>query len=248
MVRIVIPEKNITSDTISITGNQARHLALVLRVKPSDMIEVLDGSGYKYECRIVAVHKKGMTAEIVDKAPYSAESPLRITLVQSIAKGEKMDLVIQKATELGVQRIVPVITEHSQVKQTNKAARWRRIALSAAQQSGRDRVPDIDGPVELTAFLHSILPLKKGDKDGSLKLILSETYKEKNLKKLLSDSGGIMDFNILIGPEGGFSKEETESAVEKGFIEVSLGPRILRTETAPLTALSIIQYELGDMG
>lgn len=257
MTRIVIPEENITSDTVSITGDQARHLALVLRVKPSDMIDVLDGSGHKYNCRIVSVHKKEVVAEIMDKTPYSAESPLSITLVQSIAKGEKMDLIVQKSTELGVTRIVPVISERSQVKQTNKAERWRRIALSAAEQSGRDKVPDIDEPVTLEEYLSGhmtpsaqgyIEDIKGVNLGASASIILSERQTERNLKNTLSVLKNRPAITLLVGPEGGFDGKEIAAAVEKGFIEVSLGPRILRTETAPITALSIIQYELGDIG
>lgn len=241
MTRIFLPPEDISSDIVTVTGDQARHLALVLRVKPSDMISVLDGSGYEYECRIASVHKKEIKAEVIGKVPYSAESPISITLAQSISKGERMDIAIQKSTELGAIRIIPVITERSQVKHTHKVERWRKIALSAAQQSGRDKVPDIDEPTRLEEFLGSIPP-------GSSGIIFFEEKRERNLKKVLSGFKGIKEITILIGPEGGFTKEEVVAASEKGFIAASLGPRILRTETAPITALSIIQYELGDMG
>ena len=241
MIRIFLPPEDLTSDIVSITGDQARHLALVLRAKPSDMISVLNGNGYEYECRIVSVHKKEIKAEVVSKAPYSAESPISVTIVQGISKGERMDIAIQKSTELGAVRIVPVITERTQVKHTGKTERWRKIALSAAQQSGRGKIPAIDEPTALEEFLASITP-------GSSGIIFFEENRERNLKQILNDFKGIKELTVLIGPEGGFTKEEVAAAIEKGFVEASLGPRILRTETAPITALSIIQYELGDMG
>jgi len=241
MIRIFLSPENISSDIVTVTGDQARHLALVLRVKPSDMISVLDGNGYERECRIVSVHKKEIKAEVINRVPYSAESPISITIAQGISKGERMDIAIQKSTELGAVRIVPVITDRTQIKHTGKTERWRKIALSAAEQSGRDKVPDIDEPTQLEEFLDSI-------PTGSSGIIFFEEEKERNLKKILSGLKGIKEITILIGPEGGFTKDELAAATEKEFIAASLGPRILRTETAPITALSIIQYELGDMG
>ena len=131
-----------------------------------------------------------------------------------------------------------------------KLERWKKIATSAAQQSGRDKVPEILEPVKLKQLLTPpALPLRKGrKKDGLLKLILSESYNEQNLKDILNAEKDIQQIFLLIGPEGGFSREEITSAVKNGFVEVSLGPRILRTETAPIATISIIQYELGDMG
>ncbi len=221
MTRIFLPLEQLASDELVITGNNARHLALVLRIEAGAPLEVLDGE------------------------------PVAVTLCQGIARGEKMDLIIQKSTELGVNKIIPVITERSQVRNTNKLERWRKIATSAAEQSGRDRVPEILEPVVLNEFLVTPynLPLnKKGKQDGLLKLILSASYKEQNMKEMLTADMDIKQILLLIGPEGGFSQEEITRSAENGFMEVSLGPRILRTETAPITTLSIIQYELGDMG
>lgn len=255
-MKLIVGSENINSHHLSITGDQARHLALVLRVKPDDCITVLDGNGYQYECRISSVHKKEVTAEVIEKSRRSAESDLNITLVQGLPKGDKMDFIIQKSTELGVQKIIPVITERSQVRHTKKVERWRKIAFSAAQQSGRNSVPDIAGPITLDEFLSRLIApevqslienIKEGEPDSASRIILSEGLKERNLKKILSRMKGARGILLLVGPEGGFSAEEVSMAVEKGFTEVSLGPRILRTETAPIAAISIIQYELGDM-
>jgi 16S rRNA (uracil1498-N3)-methyltransferase len=255
MIRLFLPPEQLTSHQISITGEQSKHLS-VLRVKPGEFVTLFDGQGYKYECKLIAVHKKEVLAEVVNKVPHSAESPVSITLVQGIAKGDKMDFIIQKSTELGVRKIIPLITERSQVRHTEKIERWRKIALSASEQSGRDMIPEIDGSVTFNDFLSSSLfppvperKLKVTDEGfTNIGIIFSEAYKNKNLKNVLSGINDVQEINILIGPEGGFSKEEFDAAVGKGYIEVSLGPRILRTETAPIAAISIIQYELGDMG
>jgi 16S rRNA (uracil1498-N3)-methyltransferase len=173
-----------------------------------------------------------------------------------MAKGEKMDLIVRKSTELGVSKIVPVITERSQVRHTHKTGRWRKIALSASQQSGRNVVPDVEEPILLSDFLERHIPphargyvedIKGVSIDAGTGIIFSEECQRGNLKKILSGMKGIKQLTLLIGPEGGFSKDEVSSAAEHGFIEASLGPRILRTETAPIAALSIIQYELGDL-
>jgi len=240
MIRLFLPPEKLTSKKIIITGQQARYLSLVLRVKPGDPLTILDGSGYKYSCNILKCHKKEVLVERIKKEPYSAESPISITLAQGIAKGDKMDLIIQKSTELGVMKIIPLITERSQVRHTEKVERWRKIAVSASQQSGRKKTPEVTEPVNFKEFF-----ARQGTGYG---IIFSEEEKEQNLKKTLDDFQGITDITLLIGPEGGFSNDEKNTAIQKGFISASLGPRILRTETAPITAISIIQYELGDMG
>jgi 16S rRNA (uracil1498-N3)-methyltransferase len=241
MTRIFLSPEDISSDIVTITGDQARHLALVLRLKPSDMVSVLNGTGYEYECRIISAHKKEIRAEVLSKTPYSAESPVSITIVQGISKGERMDIAVQKSTELGAIRFIPVTTERTQVKQTQKVERWRKISLAAAQQSGRDKLLDIDEPVSLEEYLSTqVTP--------SANIILFEEHRDRNLKQILKGLNGVKQITVLIGPEGGFTKDEVAAAEEMGFIRASLGPRILRTETAPITILSIIQYELGDMG
>jgi 16S rRNA (uracil1498-N3)-methyltransferase len=255
MARLFLPLEQLASDQVTITGDQARHLALVLRSQPGDTVTVFDGNGCKYECRLTVVHKKEVQAEIIEKSPYSIESPLAITLAQGIAKGEKMDFIIQKSTELGVSKIIPLITERSQVRHTHKTGRWRKIALSASRQSGREKVPEIEEPATLDNCLDELIsPAARGyiedikgvKLDSGTCIILSEEYKTRNLKQILTSANDTSRITILVGPEGGFSKEEVSAAVEKGFTEVSLGPRILRTETAPIAAISIIQYELGD--
>jgi 16S rRNA (uracil1498-N3)-methyltransferase len=240
MIPIFLSPDELTANKVSITGDNARHLSLVMRVQPGDSIAILDGRGKRYICKVLAVHKKEVTAEKIREELFSAESPISITLAQGLSKGDRMDFAIQKSTELGAKKIVPVITERSQLRSTEKISRWRKIALSASQQSGREVVPEISDAVDLKKFFDSLSP------DGD-KLILYESHEERNLKNVLSGLKDIKKITLLVGPEGGFSKDEVISAVENGFIAVSLGPRILRTETAPIAAISIIQYELGDM-
>ena len=273
MIRLFLQPEDLSSKQIIITGDNARYLSLVMRVMPGDPLIIYDGLGYMYECRILQSHKKEVIAEKIRKESHSVESPVPITLAQGIAKGEKMDFIIQKSTELGVSRIIPLITERSQVRHTEKMKRWQKIALSASQQSGRERIPEILEPTDINEFLKNpcTLPLARGtageasgskskpilspnlEKAGKRgfphkRIIFSEEKKERNLKQVLRDIKDTNQITLLIGPEGGFSKEEVTTAIEKSFIEASLGPRILRTETAPVAVISIIQYEFGDMG
>lgn len=237
MICIFLSPEELSSEQVIITGNQAKHLS-VLRVKIGESITVFDGLGYKYDCKILQINKKIFIAEKLSKAPYSAESPLSITLAQGIAKREKMDFIIQKATELGVKKIIPLITERSQVRHTAKIERWRKIAISASEQSCRGKVPEINEPVSLDGFLES----------RHVGIIFYEKETGKHLKQILKEFEDSKEITLLIGPEGGFSKDEANTAVGKGFREASLGPRILRAETAAIKAISIIQYELGDAG
>ncbi|GAB4534403.1 MAG: 16S rRNA (uracil(1498)-N(3))-methyltransferase [Thermodesulfovibrionia bacterium] len=240
MVRLFLPPEFLSSREITITDDNARYLITVLRIRPGELLMVLDGLGNRYLCRVLGVHKKGVVVEKIERQGYSTESPLNIILAQGIAKGEKMNLIIQKATELGVTRVIPLITERSQVRHTEKVERWRRIATSASQQSGREIVPEIEGPLDFNEFIRQM------ETGGGI--IFFEEERVRNLKQTLNQIRDKREVILLIGPEGGFTDEEVNQAFERGFMSVSLGPRILRTETATITALSIIQYELGDMG
>lgn len=229
----------LSSKEVIITGEKARYLCTVLRIQPGESISVFDGHGHRHLCRILKVYKKVVVAEKIKEEQYSTESPLQITIAQGIPKSDKMDLIIQKSTELGVRRLIPLITERSQIRHTKKTMRWKRVAISASQQSGRETIPEIEEPVDFKEFINR-QEVYKG-------IIFSEEERERNLKKILKGFKGAIEFFLLIGPEGGFSKEEIAQAVKKGFIKASMGPRILRTETAAITALGIIQYELGDV-
>lgn len=244
MPRIFLPDEQLSPGTIAITGEKGRYLTTVLRMKAGDALSVKDGSGVTFLSKVVGIARRTVTVELLSETTHCAESELRLNLVQGLLKGEKMDLVVQKAAELGVHAIMPVVAERSQVRATRKAERWRKIAEEAARQCGRDRIPAVADAAPLTDFLDSgIRPGLVFWEEGGLPL-------RETLKRLASEiplSSG-EPLHILIGPEGGLSAGEVEHAAARGFIVASLGPRTLRAETAAITALSVIQYALGDLG
>lgn len=233
---------------ITITGEDVKHIKNVLRGAPGDRLHLSDGMGVDYEVVIDIIEKDSITARIVKAEDNATEAPIHITLFQGIPKADKMEYIIQKCVELGVKRIVPVMTERTVVKLDNprdaasKTARWKRIALEAAKQCDRGVVPIVDEPVRLEAAL-------KLAQDCDLRLLPYEEEIMGNLRQYITKSeaaGKISSIALFIGPEGGFCPDEVEKAVEMGFKSVSLGPRILRTETAGAAVIAIIMYELGD--
>ncbi len=231
---------------MKIGGELLKHLRDSLRIQTGEKIFCVDEERHKYAVVVTSIGKDLLTGDIIEEVLCEKGVSIHIHIAQAIPKGPKLDFIIQKSTELGVSEITPVLSERSIVRiekerVEEKLARWRRIALEAAQQSDRWDVPDIAPPVTLSDFLSSF---QKGD----LNLLLWEGEKREGIKKVLKGVKEVKSVVILIGPEGGFSRNESEMAVEKGFVPVSLGELILRTETAPLVALSILQYEFGYMG
>ncbi len=252
MIRLLLPPEELALHEIVIRGDNAHYLSSVLRVHPGDKVTIFDGRGNRYLCGIRRINKKEVIAEKIKVETFSAESPISIILAQGIPKGDKMDFIVQKSTELGVKKIIPLITERSQIRQTTRSTRWKKIAVSASQQSGREKIPEIEDAVAFKEFLTNPYlplhpPLSKGGQAGGKGIIFSEEEKNKNIEEALKNTEGSTTITLLIGPEGGFSDTETKMAIEKSFIAVSLGPRILRTETAALSAIAIIQHRLGDM-
>lgn len=243
MVRLFLPPEELTTQQISIHGEHARYLSSVLRVKPGELLAIFDGKGQRYLCRICKIQKKEVIAEKIKRETYTAESCISITLAQGIPKGEKMNFIVQKSTELGVRKIIPLITSRSQVRHTGKIERWRKIALSASQQSGREKIPSITESISFSDFLIQW----QNDAKQTAGIIFSEEERNMHLNIILKDFKNYGMVTLLIGPEGGFSHAETKMAIEKGFIPASLGPRILRTETAALASITIVQHRLGDM-
>jgi 16S rRNA (uracil1498-N3)-methyltransferase len=239
MLRIYLPDTHSVNNQISIPADKARYLASVLRCKEGDALVIFNGAGNCFRTRILKVGKKEVIADVLEKFPCNFESPVSITLVQSLLKGEKMDLVVQKTTELGVREIVPVVTERSQLRETRKTARWQKIAEEASRQSGRTVIPVVHGPVSFQDIFTG------NDLRGFI------FYEEEGVR--LSDLVSSFiphpsSLFIVVGPEGGFTKEEVELAKEKGLVAASLGKRILRAETAAIAAVTLAQYALGDMG
>jgi len=236
--RLYLPNSHVVHNHISIPAEKAHYLVSVLRCKKGDDLIIFNGQGRCFRTTVLRAEKKEVIAEVHEEFSCNFESPVRIALVQSLLKGEKMDLVIQKTTELGVTEILPVMSERSQIKDTRKILRWRRIAEEASRQSGRNVVPAVHEPVHFRDFLFA------EKREGII------FYEEEGLK--LSEAVSSLvphapSLIIVIGPEGGFSKEEVISAQGKGFRVASLGRRILRAETAAISAVALVQFLLGDM-
>ncbi|MGE5623906.1 MAG: 16S rRNA (uracil(1498)-N(3))-methyltransferase [Methanocella sp.] len=243
-----------TGETISLPEAEARHAVRVLRLGPGARITVLDNSGLEHEAIIEEADSEdgraSVRARIVESRQRSTEPAPDFILLQGLPKGDKMDLIVEKATELGVQRIVPFLAERSVSRPDSqagekKAERWRRIALEAAKQAGRAVVPEVEAPQSLDTALAS-LP------DGCWLLVPWEGERRRGLAEAVvahnsEKSGEAGPVAVLIGPEGGLSQAEVGSAAAAGGVTVSLGPRILRTETAGLVALSCLLYATGNL-
>ncbi len=223
---------------INLGGEKAHYLCTVLRCRPDQIIIVTDATGAAYYARITGITKREATLAIADPFHGDNESSIDIILIQGLLKGEKMDLVIQKATELGVTEIAPAATERSQIRQTRKLQRWHKIATEAARQCGRNRIPLIHEPKAFEAVI-AVQGIRKGiifwEKEGL------------PLSSAIAGIAGSREIVLCIGPEGGFSEKEVQSAKQQGFSAASLGRRILRAETAALAAIAIAQFALGDL-
>ncbi|HZX47942.1 MAG TPA: 16S rRNA (uracil(1498)-N(3))-methyltransferase [Nitrospirota bacterium] len=242
-----IKKNQLKENSVSITGELLKHLRDSLRIKKGEMIFCVDEEGTKYAVLVTYPGHDLFVGEIIETTGKKKESAIFIHLVQAVPKGPKLDFIIQKTTELGINAITPVISGRGVVRiekdrMEEKLKRWKKIALEAAQQSNRLDVPDIAPPVLFNEYMASF---KKGD----LNLLLYEEEKRKGIKEVLRGiqeaKVGVKTIILLTGPEGGFSQEEVETAAEAGFTPVSLGDLILRTETAPIAALSILRYEFG---
>ncbi len=243
MPKFFVKSENIDDHTITLENDNARHIGSVLRSKVGDIITVCDGKGRDYECEITDISKGRVTAKIVDIFTNNNEPELKITLYQALPKSDKMELVIQKCIEIGVDRIVPVKTEHTVVKldgkEDKKLARWNKIAEAAAKQSGRGKIPRVENIMDFKSAIDEAVGL-----DGAV--IPYEKEGKNTLKSYVKSFSG-KTIGIFIGPEGGFSQGEIEYALSRGILSVTLGKRILRTETAGLVASVILLYELEDL-
>ena len=227
---------------IIILDEFASHHALrVMRVKVDDFLILFNGDGFDYKGRVNDINKKTINVEILSKEKNNNESPININLFQSISSNEKIDMVIQKATELGVSSIQPIFSSRSTIKLNLDRAKkrlihWRQVSISACEQSGRSKIPTIKSPIEFDQ-------ISEGIKTNSLNLLLHPDIL-KETSNLPNEYSG--DINIFIGPEGGFSQDEVLLLKKQNCINIQLGPRILRTETAPLAIIAILQYKYGD--
>lgn len=247
MHRFIVSPKDIKDGLITINGDEHKHLSQVLRLDTGSIIKVFDGSGIEYEAELTSVNKTASVAKINLSYKSEAEPEIHITLYQGLPKGEKMDLIIQKAVELGVCKIVPVKTERSVVQLNSKdglkkTERWSRIAKEAAKQCGRAYIPEIGHPVSFKEALEQ-------RNEDQKTLLMYEANQKKCLKEQLKcyNINKIRDIVLFIGPEGGFSDQEIEYCISSGVDVAWLGNRILRTETAAIAVLSIIMYEMGEL-
>ena len=223
----------------------AAHLLRVLRLREGDACVLFNGDGYDYDARVVAADKRGGEVEVLAQRAVDNESPLRIVLVQGIARGEKMDLILQKATELGVARIVPVDAERTEVRLeggrlAKRVAHWQAVVTSACGQCGRARVPELDAPVDLSTIASRVA-------DAAPRLSL-DPGGQHTLAGLSASVQPATTVALAIGPEGGWSPRDRERLRAAGFEGLRLGPRILRTETAGLAAIAALQALYGDLG
>ena len=241
--RLFVSGALINGAEVELDGDRARYLGKVLRARVGDRVTVFNGEGPEWPATIIRIGKNAVVLGLGECNEAGTESSLKIHLVQGISRGERMDVVIQKATELGVKRITPVLTEYGVVKLDAERAEkrrnhWQKIANSACEQSGRTRLPLIDTP----------LPLKNwfGDKPAAVdaEVILVPGA----AKPLVNIAAPQTKVCVLIGPEGGFSDTEIGDANAAGFTAVSLGPRVLRTESAAIATLAVLQSLWGDLG
>ena len=242
MPRFFVDKRKILGDTIYIDGDNVNHIKNVFRMKVGDELVLCDGCGNDYRAVIMTESFDCITADIVNTVCSSTEPCVKVTLYQGLPKGSKMDLIIQKNVELGVSRIVPVICRRTIVKLDKKdikrkVDRWNKIAYEAAKQSGRGIVPCVAEPL---AFVDAVDIAKT----NNLLLIPYEIEKETRLKDVLKKNMMACDVGVFVGPEGGFDEQEIDIATCRGAIPVTLGDRILRTETASMYMTSIIVYEL----
>ena len=246
MYHFFVTEDQIGEETIVIRGSDVNHIRNVLRMRQGELLFISGGEGTGYECEICHIGTDQVMARILSRSDRTGELPARLHLFQGLPKGDKMELVIQKAVELGVSEVVPVITRRTIVKldkkkEEAKTARWNAVAESAAKQSGRGVIPVVRGVLSFKEALAYAGPFP-------VKIIAYE--RAEGMKTLREQLGRIrpgMDTGIFIGPEGGFEEEEISGAESAGAVPVSLGRRILRTETAGLMVLSVAGYLLETM-
>jgi 16S rRNA (uracil1498-N3)-methyltransferase len=226
----------------------AQHLVRVLRMQVGAALRIFNGQGGEFEANIESIARNAVTARIGAHLAVERESPLQVTLLQGLARGEKMDLILQKATELGVTAVVPVTTVRSSVRldvdaTQRKHAHWRGVLVGSCEQCGRNRIPDLAPAMGLAAAVAS--------GSSQLKLLLEPDAEATSLKTLLAAefhaTMKIPTMCVLVGPEGGLDPQEVQLAKQAGFVSCQLGPRVLRTETAALTALAALQALAGDL-
>lgn len=242
MPKFFVNKSNICADKIRIDGEDAKHILKALRMREGEKLTVCDGCGTDYETEIAELDKSFLTVRIISQAASASENATDITLYQCLPKGAKMEYVIQKCTELGICKIIPCISSrcvvklNSEVDAKKKIARWQTIAKAAAEQSGRSRIPQVCMPLDFQIAIENMSRC-------ALAFLPYENERENSLKTLLRKHAQPKTAAFMIGPEGGFSVEEVEMAKQSGLHTITLGNRILRTETAAEVVVSMLNYE-----
>ncbi len=243
MPKFFIEKHQIVDGVATLDGENVNHLAKVLRAKPGDEIILCDGEGTDFDARLLTVSRESVTAEIINTYPARTEPKVQVTLYQGLPKQGKMEWIIEKCTEMGISCIVPVEMERSVVKLSGdqgdkKQARWAKTAEAAAKQCGRGRIPEVLPPVKLSSLKQEDLP--------EFLLLPYENENSRTVRQVLTENRATT-VGIFIGPEGGFADSEVAFLESLGAKSVTLGPRILRTETAGLAALTVLLYEWDEM-
>jgi 16S rRNA (uracil1498-N3)-methyltransferase len=248
--RFYAPPEAFSSDLKSLTlqAEEARHLRDVLRLRPGDRVHVFDGAGKEFECAIQESRKDTARLQVLSEVlPARSESPLELTLAVALLKSDKFDLVVQKATELGVARVVPVITRQADIRlrddsdATKRVLRWQRIALEASKQSGRARVPEVTNPVSFAELV------RQSNAAGQQRLMFSEREGRSLLDITNTRNATQPQISALVGSEGGWADEEISLARDNDWEVVTLGGRTLRAETAAIAVTALLQHLYGDL-
>ena len=240
-------------DSVDLASDEARHLRDVLRLRPGDEVYVFDGAGKEFQCRVEESRRDAAQLKVISETkPARPESPLRLTLAVALLKGEKFDLVVQKASELGVDRVVPVITKHADIRlrdesdSAKRVARWQRIALEAAKQSGRAVVPQVDSPVAFGSLIQTAI--QTAASDGAIPCLMFSEREGQSLREAAKNlPAKVSRITALVGSEGGWADEELEAARDGGWAIVTLSGRTLRAETAAITVAVLLQHLYGDL-
>jgi 16S rRNA (uracil1498-N3)-methyltransferase len=243
MYRVRIPPGMQVGEQLTLPTSEAHYVAHVLRLQSGDDVQAFDGAGQAFQLRLLAVSLAGVEGQLLTALPSWEETTRPIILGQGLPKGAKMDVIVEKCSELGLTTLVPLQTERTVVqvagREAGKLARWRRVAEAAARQCRRQVCLDLQAPVSLEDFCATY-------HTAPVKIVCWEEEQTQGLRQVLHTLAGQSPIVVLIGPEGGLTAQEVAVARSYGFLPVSLGPRLLRTETAAIAVTSIIRYSLGE--
>jgi 16S rRNA (uracil1498-N3)-methyltransferase len=253
LTRVFVEGELQSGSVVELPRETSAHLAKVLRARSGDEVVLFNGDGREFTGAVEKVQGSRVSASIGAARIMDRESPFQLTLVQCVPRGDRMDFIVQKATELGVVRIIPVLSQRSVVRldeaqAASKQVHWRAVAVSACEQCGRNRLPSVAAPQPLLNYLGA---LAQATEDTSLRLVLEPERARRTARAAqsidIASPQSVSRAEIAIGPEGGFAPEELEAFDLSAFSRVALGPRVLRTETAAIAAIVVLQARFGDM-